>query len=106
MQKGQACFPPTFSLAVLLHIKLAALGIADQPPKEERKLGVTLPRVRVSLHGVRPHYLAQDPQQTAPGPTLLPINVVINRTKLAQLLEPIGQCQAPSWGLGLLNVTS
>lgn len=32
--KGQACFPPTFSLAVLLHIKLAALGIADHPPKK------------------------------------------------------------------------
>lgn len=32
--KGQACFPPTFSLAVLLHIKLAALGIAVTPQRK------------------------------------------------------------------------
>lgn len=30
----------------------------------------------------------------------------MNRTKPGQLLGPSGQCQAPSWGLALLHVTS
>lgn len=52
------------------------------------------------MRGVRPIIYPGCP--TKPHPLIL-INMLISRAKLGQLVKPVGQYQAPGWGLGLLN---